>query len=319
MLSVALCSYNGEQYIREQLESILDQTMPVDEIVVCDDGSTDSTLSILQEYTHLNTPTIQLFSNNTTLGTRKNFQVAVDHCRGDIIFFADQDDLWNPDKVKDIVDYFKQHPSKKVVFTNGSLIDNKGESITSSDLWGLFFDNYYKGLFDHHLELESFLYENHATGASMAAKADFLRMNRFSEATSERILHDHIIALKAIEQDCLGYLEKKLIQYRLHEKQQRGVPQTPPSPVLPTVIPVAFHPAYYIVDQLTKPSCIQRATFLSYRLRSKHQIYGPLTILKDVGKYRKYYHTLWPKVMASDIKTSVCHTLSRFKRKLSHQ
>ena len=48
MISVALCTYNGERYIREQLESILNQTMPVDEIVVCDDGSTDNTLHIIE-------------------------------------------------------------------------------------------------------------------------------------------------------------------------------------------------------------------------------------------------------------------------------
>lgn len=318
MLSVALCTYNGEKYIREQIESILNQTVPVDEIIVSDDGSTDSTLNILSEYTKSNHPIIQVLQNEYTLGVRANFQSAVNHCHGDIIFFSDQDDIWLPNKVAETVNYLFQNSNICVAFSNGNLIDSNGQIIPSNDLWGLFFDSYYKMLFDNHFELECFLDENHATGAAMAARGDFLRNNSFSNATSERILHDHIIAIKAIEQNALGYIDKHLIQYRLHSRQQRGAPPIESKITRKSSIPLAFYPAQYMVDVLTNPYYIERASFLSYRLRLKHQILGPLSILKNFSKYRHFYNSSCLKVMAADTFVSIGHTLTRIKNKLFH-
>jgi len=74
--SVALCTYNGAKYIKEQLNSIIAQTLPVDEIVIFDDGSTDETISTLKAYQH-EFPFIQLHQNETNLGGRANFEKAI--------------------------------------------------------------------------------------------------------------------------------------------------------------------------------------------------------------------------------------------------
>ena len=121
--SVALCTYNGAKYIEEQIRSILDQTLPVDEIVVCDDGSTDETPQIVEEIAKDVSVDIHVYRNDNNLGVCANFQKAVDLCQGDIVFLSDQDDIWYPHKVKTIVDWFDNNPNKSVVFSNADLID----------------------------------------------------------------------------------------------------------------------------------------------------------------------------------------------------
>ena len=100
-VSVAMAVYNGELFLSEQLLSIMRQTHAVDEIVVCDDHSTDSTKDIVNQYVQ-KYPNIcwKLFWNQKNIGFRKNFRQAIDACTGDIIFFCDQDDIWMENKVE---------------------------------------------------------------------------------------------------------------------------------------------------------------------------------------------------------------------------
>lgn len=97
-ISIALTTYNGARFLQEQLDSIYNQTMPPDEVVVCDDGSTDETITILREYEqrygliyHVNT---------TSLGINRNFLQAIRLCHGEYIALCDQDDVWLPDKIE---------------------------------------------------------------------------------------------------------------------------------------------------------------------------------------------------------------------------
>lgn len=99
-LSVAMCTYNGDKFIASQLSSILDQTIPIDDIVICDDGSNDKTLEIISRIQQENPNKINLFRNPVNLGSTKNFEKAIDLCSGDYIFLADQDDIWKKDKVQ---------------------------------------------------------------------------------------------------------------------------------------------------------------------------------------------------------------------------
>lgn len=97
-ISVALATYNGERYLREQLDSLLAQTMPFTELVVCDDCSTDNTLSILREYASLDSR-IKVIENERNLGFRRNFEKAIRLCEGDLIALCDQDDVWLGDHI----------------------------------------------------------------------------------------------------------------------------------------------------------------------------------------------------------------------------
>lgn len=87
MISVAMAVYNGEKYLKDQLDSILNQTTPVDEIVIVDDKSTDATTDIIREY-QLKNPQIRLFLNDKNIGYRENFRKAVSLCHGELTFCA---------------------------------------------------------------------------------------------------------------------------------------------------------------------------------------------------------------------------------------
>ena len=102
-ISVALASFNGAEYISAQLESILAQTPAVTEIVVCDDNSTDGTWKILEEYQKKYPGIFRIFQNEKNLGCAGNFERALSLCSGEIIFLADQDDVWQQDKVAKMV------------------------------------------------------------------------------------------------------------------------------------------------------------------------------------------------------------------------
>lgn len=98
-VSVVMCTYNGAKYIREQLDSILNQTYPIFEIIIQDDCSTDETVEIIREYAG-RYENIHLFQNEKSLGINRNFYSAMDKAQGDYIAISDQDDIWVTDKIE---------------------------------------------------------------------------------------------------------------------------------------------------------------------------------------------------------------------------
>ena len=96
MVSVCMATYNGAVYIKEQLESILSQIGPEDEIVISDDGSTDATLEVIRS---IGSPCIRIVQGPRMKSPSKNFENALAHAKGDVIFLCDQDDVWQPNKV----------------------------------------------------------------------------------------------------------------------------------------------------------------------------------------------------------------------------
>ena len=132
-ISVALCTHNGEKYILPQLESIAKQTILPDEIVICDDRSTDDTVQLIESYVAFAPFKICLYKNETNLGSTKNFEKALLLCGGEIIFFCDQDDSWLPKKVESVIKYFENNNRKKVVFTNAFIVDDN--RVVTTSLW----------------------------------------------------------------------------------------------------------------------------------------------------------------------------------------
>lgn len=98
-VSVVMCTYNGERYLSEQLDSLLGQSYPIDEIIVQDDGSTDGTMALLTQYAAAH-HVIKLFSNEAEHGVNGNFFSALARATGDLIAISDQDDIWELDKIE---------------------------------------------------------------------------------------------------------------------------------------------------------------------------------------------------------------------------
>ncbi|WP_197428728.1 glycosyltransferase [Phnomibacter ginsenosidimutans] len=89
-ISIALCTYNGAQFLDQQLASLFGQTLPPNEIVICDDGSTDNTIAIVQQWQQQQPGIIRLYQNASNLGFGLNFKQAIEYCTQDIIFLSDQ-------------------------------------------------------------------------------------------------------------------------------------------------------------------------------------------------------------------------------------
>lgn len=122
-VSVALCTYNGAKFIAMQLNSIIEQTQPPDEVVICDDGSTDDTVNIINDIRRDHTMRIRLFVNPVNLGYVKNFGKAVALCEGEIIFLSDQDDVWFPDRIEEMIKPFVESNGTGFVYSDAAIVD----------------------------------------------------------------------------------------------------------------------------------------------------------------------------------------------------
>ena len=102
-VSVALCTYNGERYLSQQIDSIINQSYPVSEIIVCDDCSTDKTIRLLEQYA-IQYPIIKIHRNHKQLGFKKNFEQAASLCTSEYVAFSDQDDVWSINHIQVLMD-----------------------------------------------------------------------------------------------------------------------------------------------------------------------------------------------------------------------
>ncbi|OCB77775.1 glycosyl transferase [Flavobacterium piscis] len=219
-ISVAICTYNGEKHLIEQLDSILNQTHEVDEIIVCDDLSTDKTIEILNDYKTKHSSLFYIHHNQSTLRSVKNFEKAISLCTGDFIFLSDQDDKWVPEKVEEYIAYFNSHPDIKVLSSNGYCINDHSKIQEKYALWDI--PRFLKEEnidFDYYKMISQIL--NLATGASMAFKKEILQdilpfpiVNKFH--------HDEWIAMISSYQGQYELLDKKYFYYRMHDNQQVG-------------------------------------------------------------------------------------------------
>lgn len=122
-----MATFNGEKYISEQLQSFSEQALLPDELVICDDGSTDQTINILKEFSKSAPFVVKIFTNDINIGYPQNFSKALSLTHGDYIFLSDQDDVWFPDKIVYIINYFIRHPDCQLVIhdcelTNSTLL-----------------------------------------------------------------------------------------------------------------------------------------------------------------------------------------------------
>lgn len=134
-IGVALTTYNGEQFLARQLDSILSQSLPPEMIVAVDDGSHDGTLQILSAYAQKN-PTLKVFQNSRNLGYIKNFAKAISLCKTDFVALSDQDDIWHPEKLARCVGALQQNPGAGLCYHNTGLVDTDDRPIDLT-LWDL--------------------------------------------------------------------------------------------------------------------------------------------------------------------------------------
>lgn len=222
--SVALCSFNGEKFLRQQIDSILKQTLPVDELIISDDGSLDGTVEIIREYKQKHSNLFKIIINPSQLGTIKNFENAVSVCTGEIIFLSDQDDIWLPEKVKETVDFFSKQKNALLLFTNAFLIDDNNNKLKGS-LWEKweFTKSMQHQWKDNKVAFQDLLANrNKVTGATVAFRASLIK-STIPISVRRGYWHDAWFALHAAAMNGLFFSIRPLIKYRIHSEQQIGI------------------------------------------------------------------------------------------------
>ena len=220
-ISVAFIVYNGAKYMRTQLDSILAQTHNVDEIIVCDDASSDTTKEILEEYKKKYLNVFFLHYNNKNLGPTKNIEKAIQACTGDIILLADQDDYWEPNKVETIIKWFEANPTMNGVFTNGSLMNSNEKLDNKYALWDAMSFPFKAIKNGENLKLYINTVENSVTGATLAIRSNLPFLKK-PFPLIKHLVHDRWLAMNLAENNSLGILDDKLIRYRIHSDQAIG-------------------------------------------------------------------------------------------------
>lgn len=218
--SVAMCTYNGESFLRKQIDSILNQTIPVNEIIICDDRSTDETHNILSDYQKNNPDIFKIYINEKNLKSVKNFEKAISLCSGDIIFLSDQDDIWEENKVEVFTNYFQNMPKITAICSDGIAIDNSGKVIDQRTIWSV-----PKLLKANDIDVDYFniiaFIENIATGAGMAFRKSIVE-KILPIPTKDGFHHDEWIALLTSYEKSFIMIDEKLFRYRIHDNQQVG-------------------------------------------------------------------------------------------------
>jgi len=219
LLSVAMCTYNGARYLEEQLDSIASQTRQPDELVVCDDQSLDSTVEIIKAFQYNTAFPVRLLINEKKLGSTKNFEKAVSLCTGDIIALSDQDDVWQPDKLKLIEEKFRGSPNAGIVFSDAEIVDELLRPL-GYRLWqAKGFSPAEQKKITQGRSLEVLLKHNIVTGAAAAFRAKFREL--FLPIPASWV-HDAWIALIIAVYADLDAIYDPLIKYRQHSNQQIG-------------------------------------------------------------------------------------------------
>jgi glycosyltransferase involved in cell wall biosynthesis len=203
LISIPIFTYNGEKFLREQLDSIFAQTYENIEVIACDDCSTDGTVDILKEYEKAHG--LICYYNETNLGVSKNVAKALLLCHGDFIAPSDQDDIWKPEKLQILIDHIGENT---LIYSTSTAIDESGSILKD------FILHTQKLIHGHNNK--AFFFDNCVSGHTILFKKELI---------------DHVIPLPAIiypdwwiafvasTYGTIEYYEESLVYYRRHSTQ----------------------------------------------------------------------------------------------------
>lgn len=218
-VSVAIATFRGSRFITEQLASIVEQTLPPDEIIVFDDASDDDTVEAAESFARSCSVPISIHRNESNVGVVANFESAIKATDGDVIFLADQDDVWYPHKIITMVDAFASDPDTGLLFSDADLVNQDLRPLGRS-LWSeLRFKASERRLIQSPSALDLLLRRFLVTGATLAIRRELLPILL---PFSQHLIHDAWIATLASSITRIGVIDKPLIQYRQHANQRIG-------------------------------------------------------------------------------------------------
>ena len=208
LVSIALCTYNGEKYLIEQLETLVHQTYSNLEIIALDDGSIDGTVEILKRY-EAKYANFKVYQNEENLGYIKNFEKAISLCTGDYIALSDQDDIWDLSKISIMAGAIADN---LFLYHDSAFITEHGESMNRkmSDI-----RNFYQGT-----DSRVFLLENCVSGHAMFFKRELLSVVGTFDAS---IFHDWWLVYVAANNGTVCFITDCLVKYRQHTQANTNI------------------------------------------------------------------------------------------------
>ncbi len=214
-----MCTFNGSRFLGAQLESIATQERPPDELVVCDDGSSDGSAEIVRAFARRAKFPTRLVVNDENLRSTKNFEKAISLCRRSLVALADQDDVWYPYKLDRIEKAFLRSSSLVAVFSDADLIDENSELLRTR-LWNsLLFDLGEQYRFAKGHALNILVRHPVVTGATMAFRRELFDL--VAPIPADHV-HDYWISFLLAACGQIEIISQPLMQYRQHEGQQLG-------------------------------------------------------------------------------------------------
>ncbi len=208
LISIAMATYNGEKFIIEQLDSIINQSYKNIEIIICDDNSNDKTVEILKSYCKKFPLTI--IQNKINLGIVKSFEISLKNCKGEYIVLSDQDDIFLPKKIEILFDNIKD---SLLIHSDSIIIDQEKNILFDSH-----FDSFKSKNKTYFMD---YIIGNNVTGNSVLIKKDLVR---YAIPFPKYIrIHDHYLAICASYHGKIEFIPDKLQYYRQHSNNSIGI------------------------------------------------------------------------------------------------
>ena len=216
-VSVCMGTYNGETYIEQQLNTILRQTKAPEEVILCDDGSTDNTVSIIERFIRKNglDGKWKLYRNKINKGYPSNFYYACSLCNEEIVFLADQDDIWKNDKIEKMCRVMEKNPGAKSVCCKFNLMDEKEQEIHSI----MAPTHAHETGEVRNVPVEEIFYKCQWPGMVMAYRRDWYES---WTKGNYQIPHDFLIAARAAEEGGFFQWDETLAYHRRHDHNTGG-------------------------------------------------------------------------------------------------
>ena len=208
-VSVVMATFNGEEFLMEQLASIARQSRCPDDMIVVDDASTDATATILRDFADAAPFPVELVVRSSHLGTSATFEEAMRRATGDILLICDQDDHWHPDKIATMVDRLQANPGALLAFSDSRLVGPTNRQIDRSR-WRIagFTPSEWRSMRDD--AFGQMVFRQVVAGCTAAIRSDLLTA---------------ALPFPGALQEVAGPLvPEQLIDYRIHEGQQVGIP-----------------------------------------------------------------------------------------------
>jgi len=203
LISIVVCTYNGEKHLKEQLDSLVNQTYRNLEIIVVDDCSNDSTIQIIREY-ESNFSFVKLYENGSNLGYVKNFEKGILLCKGEFILLSDQDDIWDLNKVSCMYEYIGDN---LLLYHDSEFIEEDGARMNKKMSERMNFYHGSNGL--------PFTLYNCVSGHTMMFKRDLIKL---ALPFDTRFFHDWWLVYVAASKGKINFVNKTLVKYRQHIK-----------------------------------------------------------------------------------------------------